>query len=582
MDDKNAPSMEMRALLAVVLSMLVLTVYQYFYAPPLEEPPVAEAPAPSQAVAPAEAASAVEATTAAPELGAAQGEQEQPDLVGAEARRITVRTANYEATLTSVGGVLERLVLTGFQETPGGEAVDLVHPLARSAGALPLRLSTPAAPEQAAAANAATYVVDVQGGRSDGSAWVAEPDSPVRVTLQWRAAGWDVTKTLDFQAEGYQVPLTVSARAPSGAAVYVALGPGLNRVDPSSSNTWLCECAVVNGPEGAEHLAADDVEGSADYAGNVRWAGVESHYFLGAFLLEGASAVRIDKAAYDETPLDGAQAASKELLTTEVLLAGPTGLALYLGPKKYDVLAAQGHDLTEVIDFGMFWFVAQPMLALLNWIDSYAGNYGLAIILLTVLLRLVFLPLNHRAMVSMRKTQKLQPKMAAIRAKYKGAKEIEQRQKMNEEVMELYRREGVSPFGGCLPMLAQLPILFAFYGMLSVAIELRGAPFALWIQDLSKHDPYLVLPLLMGGSMIVQQRMTPTSGINPAQARMMNLMPIMFTVLFLYVPSGLVLYWLVNNLLGIAQQVYVMRRMEEPAPATRAPKRGGKSQRGKK
>ena len=217
-----------------------------------------------------------------------------------------------------------------------------------------------------------------------------------------------------------------------------------------------------------------------------------------------------------------------------------------------------------------------------------AGNYGLAIILLTALLRLVFWPLNQKSMTSMRKTQKLQPQMAAIRGKYKGTKDVEKRQKMNEEVMALYKREGVSPLGGCLPMVAQIPILFSFYALLSVAIELRQAPFFFWVTDLSRHDPYLVLPLLMGGSMLAQQRLTPQASADPQQAsmmKMMRLMPIFFTVMFLYVPSGLVLYWLTNNLLGISQQLFVNRSMDRQLEAEKAAKKtakkSGKSQRGK-
>ena len=242
----------------------------------------------------------------------------------------------------------------------------------------------------------------------------------------------------------------------------------------------------------------------------------------------------------------------------------------------------QGYDIDRAVDFGWLGVLARPLLALLVWIHSFVGNYGVAIILLTVLLRVVFLPLNHKSMVSMRRMQRLQPQMAAIRAKYKGSKELEQKQKMNEEVMALYKREGVSPFGGCLPMLAQLPILFSFYRLLSVAVELRQAPFVMWVQDLSDYDPYLVLPLLMGGSMLVQQRMTPSPGADPMQARMFKFMPIIFTVLFLYVPSGLVLYWLVNNLLGITQQLYVNRKMDAELQAEKALPKAKKRQRGKR
>lgn len=587
MDDNGAPRMEMRALLAIVLSMMVLTLYQYFFVPAPEElPPIPEAvqqPIPAAAPATPAGEPIPGSAPAGPAVEAVAGEAAaaEPDLVATAPQRVTVRGNLYEAVVTNRGGVLESFILSGFDELDGG-ALNLVHPLASAAGILPLRLDTPGDPGLAAAANAALHVVDIAGGRFEGDAHVPLPGDPVRVTLRWRVEGVGVTKTLTFADAGYQVGLDVDTSSPVPA--YVALGPGLNYVDPSSSNTFLCECAPIYGPDGVDHLAADDLEAPLELAGNLRWAGVESHYFLGAFLLDRPASARAYRESLPDpgATVEAGAPVTHDLLSVALDVEGSVSTTLYLGPKKYDLLTTQGYGLEEVVAFGFFGIVGRPLLTLLNWIDGYVANYGVAIILLTALLRLVFLPLNHRAMVSMRRTQKLQPQMAAIRAKYKGAKEIEKRQKMNEEVMELYRREGVSPFGGCLPMLAQMPILFAFYSLLSVAVELRGAPFMLWIHDLSKHDPYLVLPLLMGGSMVVQQRMTPTAGINPAQARMMNLMPIMFTVLFLYVPSGLVLYWLVNNLLGIAQQIYVTRRIDGAAPEAKAPKRGGKGQRGNK
>jgi YidC/Oxa1 family membrane protein insertase len=428
-------------------------------------------------------------------------------------------------------------------------------------------------------------VVEVTGGRLEGGAYVALPNSPVRVSFRWGDERWSVSKNLVFLAEGYQLEASVST-APAGVPAMLMLGPGANPVSNDSRNVFLGESAPIFGPEGLERWAADDLETPQNISGPVRWVGIESHYFLKAFLLDGeGSSVRLSSVALDTPPSLTEEGETQEplaLVEVAVEMSSAAPVAVFMGPKKYDLLATQGSDLQQVVDFGWFGVIARPLLALLLWIQSFVGNYGIAIILLTVLLRLVFLPLNHKAMVSMRRTQQLQPQMASIRAKYKGVSDLEKRQKMNEEVMELYRREGVSPFGGCLPMLAQLPILFAFYRLLSVAVELRGAPFALWIQDLSKYDPYLVLPLLMGASMLVQQRMTPTAGVNPAQARMMRLMPVMFTVLFLYVPSGLVLYWLVNNVLGIAQQVYVNKRIMGAPAAKSAPKKGKKSQRGKR
>lgn len=389
----------------------------------------------------------------------------------------------------------------------------------------------------------------------------------------------------------------MTASAPGGSKIFTVLGPGLNPVSNDSRNVYLRQGAVLLRPDGVEKWDADDLDGPVVLSGRFGWAAVESNYFLGAFLLERDAEVRLERTTVPgPQPVPGQgrepeddegaeEPATVDLVQVQVDLP-PAGMdtRLFLGPKRYHDLLDEGYELHEVVDFGFFGIIARPLLYVLVWINSMVGNYGVAIVLLTVLLRLVFLPLNHKAMVSMRKTQSLQPQMAAIRAKYKGVKELEKKQKMNEEIMELYRREGVSPFGGCLPMLAQLPILFAFYSLLSVSIELRGAPFVLWVQDLSRYDPYLVLPLLMGATMLVQQRMSPTSGANPAQARMMGMMPVIFTVMFLYVPSGLVLYWTTNNVLGIGQQVYINRTLETPSPAKkgRGKGKGKQGQRGKR
>ena len=227
-----------------------------------------------------------------------------------------------------------------------------------------------------------------------------------------------------------------------------------------------------------------------------------------------------------------------------------------------------GHDLDLAVDFGWFDIIAKPMLSLLNFFYSFLGNYGLAIILVTILTKIVFWPLTRKSYKSMKQMQKLQPQIMKIREKYKGDKT-----RMNQEVMQLYKTYKVNPMGGCLPMVVQIPVFIAFYKVLGASIELRHAPFMLWIDDLSApdrlnigfHIPYVdglpVLTLLMGASMFIQQKMTPTTG-DPTQAKMMMMMPIVFTFMFINFPSGLVLYWFVNNLLGIGQQYLTNKRKD--------------------
>ena len=248
-------------------------------------------------------------------------------------------------------------------------------------------------------------------------------------------------------------------------------------------------------------------------------------------------------------------------------------LASYWGAKDYDRLKALPYGLDETIELGTLKPLVVPLLIALHWIhDHIVANYGWAIVLLTILIKLVLLPLTHRSTVSMRKMQDLNPKVQAVRDRYRqklrdkaGKPNLEAQRKMNEEVMGIYKEAGVNPAGGCLPLLIQMPILFAFYRLLSTAVDLRHAPWMLWIHDLSAADPYLALPIIMGVSQLIQVRMGPQAG-DPMQRRMFQIMPVAMTFFFLGVPSGLVLYWLTNNILTIIQlQVYNTLRKREAA-----------------
>ena len=512
--------MESRALLAIVLSMAVLALYQYYFVPPVDESSLQQQDA---AAAPQTRDPVIDENVAAPQEAvlpeatrAADGSVEAVSAQQQETLRI--HAENYTASVTNVGGRLQGFVLNQYQSA-ARTPLELVHPAAAAADALPFGIETPSNPAIAAAANSALYELDVRGGVEGERERTARPGDPVVVTLRWAdGRGAVVSKRIEFPATGNQLRVRVDATLPGAAEMYLTLGAGLDEVEAGSRHVFLAEGALALVGEDIERWAPPEPESAIGVSGPVRWAGIESHYFLGAFLFDAPPAVQISSRRVNSVPpSDEPQVA----LASVAIGIPPTGVVtgVYLGPKKFDYLLQQGYDIDRAVDFGWLGVLARPLLALLVWIHSFVGNYGVAIILLTVLLRVVFLPLNHKSMVSMRRMQRLQPQMAAIRAKYKGSKELEQKQKMNEEVMALYKREGVSPFGGCLPMLAQLPILFSFYRLLSVAVELRQAPFVMWVQDLSDYDPYLVLPLLMGGSMLVQQRMTPSPGADPMPAK---------------------------------------------------------------
>jgi YidC/Oxa1 family membrane protein insertase len=238
----------------------------------------------------------------------------------------------------------------------------------------------------------------------------------------------------------------------------------------------------------------------------------------------------------------------------------------FAGPKDFDLLAAVDRDLVRAIDYGIFAVIVVPLQRTLNWINGFVGNYGWSIVLLTVIINAMMFPLRHKSVVSMRKMQEIQPEAKAIQERYAKLKTTDPaKQKMNQELMALYRERGVNPASGCLPMLLTMPVLFAFYSLLTVSIELRGAPFIGWIHDLSRPDPWYVIPVLMGATQIWQQWITPTAGVDPAQQKMMMMMPLVFIIFSLWFPAGVALYWFVSNAWAIGQ-MYLTNYLIGPPP----------------
>ncbi|MDD3651489.1 membrane protein insertase YidC, partial [Immundisolibacter sp.] len=293
---------------------------------------------------------------------------------------------------------------------------------------------------------------------------------------------------------------------------------------------------------------------------NDGWVGLSEHYFVTVFLLtKGQAHDCYTKALTEDRFLAGC-------------IAGPLSVApgqtaswetrLYAGPKAQDSLDDVAEGLALTVDYGKLTVIAQPVFWLLRTIHGLVGNWGVAIILVTLLIKLAFYRLSAASYRSMAHMRKVQPKIMALRERYK-----DDRQQLNEKMMELYRTEKINPLGGCLPVVVQIPVFIALYWVLLESVELRHAPFVLWIRDLSGADPYYVLPVLMGISMFVQQRMTPMVGMEPMQRRVMMAMPLVFTVFFALFPAGLVLYWFVNNVLSIAQQWFINRQLERKAAA---------------
>ena len=289
---------------------------------------------------------------------------------------------------------------------------------------------------------------------------------------------------------------------------------------------------------------------NSEFAGG--WIAMIEHYFVGAFVPPKDDVYRY----FTHKPSGGNRYWIGMMSTEKTIPAGQkqaTSLQFYVGPKIQKDLEALAPGLELSVDYGWLTFISKPLFWLLDWIHSYIGNWGWAIILLTILIKLAFYKLSEASYKSMARMKKLAPRMKQISERY-----ADDRQRKGQAIMEMYKKEKVNPLGGCLPILIQIPVFIALYYVLLESVELRQAPWAFWLNDLSIKDPYFVLPILMGASMFFQQKLNPPPP-DPMQAKMMMMLPFVFTVLFLFFPSGLVLYWVVNNLLSIAQQYYITR-----------------------
>jgi len=453
-----------------------------------------------------------------------------------------------------------------------GRPLDLVSHAGRSLDHLPLQFLLED-PDATRRLKEALYRVSRREGTEGGSAYT-------EVSFAWSdGKGLAATKTMRLPHDSYLTQLKFAAEA-GGHAVTPTLvwGAGLGAHNGQEKGQYADTTFGVLDLEGhpIEKRSQTALKPDAPWLqeGMVRWAGIEDKYFAAVFVAAHPVAGR---ARFEQLRL--VEEGKEEFhLSLALGLAGLSEVKLFVGPKDYDILKGMGIGLEKLLNFGFFGVIALPLFYAMKFLQRYTGNYGWTIVILTVVIRVLFFPLLYSGQIKMRvmqeKMKRVQPKVKALRERYHRLekKEAEKgnvgarhklRQEMNEELMKLYRDEDINPLGsmsGCLPILLQIPILYAFYTILSISIELRRAPFILWIRDLSQRDPYFVTPIIMGSTQLIQQVMTSSSIPDPAQRRIMYLMPIMFTWIFLNFPSGLVLYWLVNNLLGIAQQYLINKR----------------------
>lgn len=547
-----------RIILAIVLSLGILLLWQYVFvkkAPETASPP---RPVAAQADAPAPETE----TAGRPEAETAPAEERAPDAaesLNAETEEeIVVSTSLYTARWTNKGGVLLSWKLH-HHKNEKNEALELVPAAAEASGVQPLALLEASDPSRATIEELRSTPLNTALYAATGGNLTLKDGEKGVLRFQYAdGRGLEAEKTFTFTGGRYDVGAAVTVRRGGRPAdVRIVWGPGCGNPSEAELKQRFGAGAGASFLAGTKVYRVEEKKYKPESSvfNFLAWSAYDDNYFATIFLPETASgSASFLRFENGKTPF--------------FFLAASAPRTIFIGPKEMGVLTALGSETKRVIRYGMFGFITEILFVSLRAIHKVVPNWGFAIIVLTILIKILFFPLTYSSSKSMARMADLQPKIKALRAKYKKAKtDIEQRRQMNEEMMKLYKEHGVNPAGGCLPMLIQLPIFWGFFRMLTVAIELRHSPWILWVKDLSVHDPTYVTPILMGVTQFISQKMTPTSA-DPAQARMMLIMPVVMTLFFLNFQSGLVLYWLTSNVLQIGQQALMNRMMQKKKVAS--------------
>ncbi len=532
--------MEKRLILAIVLSFLVLALYQMVF---LKNKPRTEPQADIQIPVKQVSPEPKPAEPSAPQTAEPSVPQAYTEAEAQAEQQVLVDTSLYQSVWSNRGASLRSWRLKSHLDE-NKEGLELVSRHAAEVGKYPFFLETQDA-DLDKTANGGLFIpsvtrLELRDGQTAELKFTYSDGNSVKIekTFVFTGGAYDFDVRIEAWKDGRKIeprviwgpgignPVVTSKRQQfgvgSGVAVLVA-----NRVYRINERKYRPDTSAFN---------------------FANWAAYEDNYMTALFITPPQQGT----AQFLSLPRDERMA--------DFFLSVSVPQKAYIGPKDFDRLRAFGHESKKIINFGFFGTIAEILLVSIKFIHRYVPNWGFAIIILTFLIKIVFFPLTYSSTKSMAKMQELQPKIKALRAKYKKAKQdINQRRQMNEEMMKLYKEHGINPAGGCLPILVQIPVFWGFFRMLVVAMEFRHSPFILWIKDLSVHDPYYVTPILMGATQFISQKMTPTSA-DPAQAKMMLIMPVVMTVFFMNFQSGLVLYWLTNNVLQIGQQ-YIMNRM---------------------
>lgn len=540
--------MEKRVVIFLVLSLVVIIGYDFLLkqlgwlpsAPPGQEA-ATENPSGSatQSESPAEKKSDSVSNDA---QTASQPEPKAPTVPLTAAvlpidRTVSIETDLIQVGLTARGGVVSSWELKQYRTAaPERKPVQLVYEGAKFRGPLSITSSNAAVEK---VLQEGLYTIETDVTTLDAS----HPVGHVTLKFEDAASGLKVQKRLTFHQGSYIVDVAVTMDGFSDP-YEVVLGTNFGIVEWGDGLIGLIGSAsLVDGK-----VEKETPDNELERKGSVQWVALQDKYFLSVLMPQGGTAALVKK--------EGNKLVSSSVRMAPLGNGATSQLQLYAGPKEYDTLRSLNVGLEDTIDFGWFIFgswsivkaVAKPIFYVLRFINEYTHNFGVTIILLTMGIKLLFVPLQYKSYKSMKQMQVIQPKVLALQEKFK-----EDRDRLNKELIKLYRDHKVNPVGGCLPMVLQMPVFVALFNILYMTIDLRQAPFFWWITDLSVQDPYYVLPIIMGVTMVIQQKITPTT-MDPTQAKIMLILPVFMTFLFINFPAGLVLYWLTNNLLTISQQ----------------------------
>lgn len=559
-------NMEKRMLIAIVLTLGVLMAWRAFFAPP---PPPTASRTKAPAIAKSEAA-------AKPGLKGSPARAPEPKVVlpvveGSEAREIVVENNFYRVTLSTRGGVVKSWILRKYEDATN-HPLDVVNDKACAQLGYPMSITLEDA-ALTAEANSSIYVADPASSTLS---------APAHVTFTYSNGKIRVKKEFFFGPE-YQVrvkvavsdgnhDLPLSVRWPGGV--------GDQSLEMAAENKQ--SNAFYDHGGGIKTVEEKKVKETHIIPGPLSFAGLEDNFFAGVFLpATPESAFSFSRESWNLTDAKGNQTAQSLVAVLGTAQAAPLEFKMFVTPKELDVLGAENPALEALVDFGWFSVIAKPLFLGMRYIyDHGVPNWGWAIVIFTVVINMLFFPLKIKSIRSAQAMQKVQPIVKGIQEKYKQYKFNDPRkQKMNQEVMKVYQEHGVNPLGGCLPMVVQLPIIYAFYEVLETSIAMRHSPWIWWVKDLSVRDPYYILPILAMVLSFIMQKMTPMPTVDPAQQKMMTMMPLFIGFIFFYEAAGLTLYYFVYCLVAVLQQLVINRIYPPPAQiAPPAPPAAGKTQ----